>query len=295
MKLPPLNALRAFDATARHLSLRHAAEELFVTPGAISQQLKSLETWLGQRLLDRGPRGVSLTPVGAEFHAATHRHLRALAQAAERVRPQHNEVSISVLPSFASRWLVPNLPGFTREHPGARVRVDATSNVVDFDRESCDLAIREASRIAPPLQARELFPVVLFPVCTPEYRRRHLRTLAGLRKVRLLHEFSPQEQGSLWPRWLAAAGLADVDPEPGLYFSHTMHAVETALRGEGVALTNPELVQDELSTERLVIAFRRGLNTGRSYWLVWPGRPMREPARWLADWLVRRLAESRRA
>ncbi|MBK8767930.1 MAG: LysR family transcriptional regulator [Burkholderiaceae bacterium] len=171
MKLPPLNALRAFDATARHLSVRHAADELFVTPGAVSQQLKLLEQWLGQRLLERSSRGIGLTVTGAAFHAATHRHLRAISAAAERLRPQHNEVGISVLPSFATRCLVPHLPAFTRQHPSVQVRVDANSAVVDFERESFDLTVREAVSIPAPLQCQLLFPVVLYPVCSPEYRR----------------------------------------------------------------------------------------------------------------------------
>ena len=285
MKLPPLNALRAFDATARHLSVRHAADELFVTPGAVSQQLKLLEQWLGQRLLERSSRGIALTVSGAAFHAATHRHLRAISAAAERLRPQHNEVGISVLPSFATRCLVPHLPAFTRQHPSVQVRVDANSAVVDFDRESFDLTVREAASIAAPLQCQPLFPVVLFPVCTPDYRRTTLRTLAGLRQARLLHEFGNYDEGTLWARWLASAGLGDIDSAGGMYFSHTMHAVDSALRGQGVALTAPQLVADDLAARRLVIAFRRGLDTGRRCWLVWPARPMRDPARLLADWL----------
>lgn len=118
MKLPPLDALRALDATARHLSVRHAADELFVTPGAVGRQLKLLEQWLGQRLLERSSRGIGLTATGAAFHAATHRHLRAISAAAERLRPQHNEVSIRCCPRSPPRCLVPRL----RPLPHASIR-----------------------------------------------------------------------------------------------------------------------------------------------------------------------------
>lgn len=138
-----------------------------------------------------------------------------------------------------------------------------------------------------PLRCSCCFRSCCIRCARPDSRRTTLRTLAGLRQARLLHEFGTYDEGTRWAHWLAAAGMSDVDSAGGLCFSHTMHAVDSALRGQGVALTTPQLVADDIAAKRLVIPFRRGLDTGRRCWLVWPAREMRrEAARLLADWLL---------
>ncbi len=142
MKLPPLNAVRVFESAARHGSMRRAAEELFVSAGAVSQQIRTLEDHFGVKLLERTPRALLLTAAGQEFYSAVTRHLRGIAQAAERVRPQDQQIALTVAPDFASRWLMPRLSSFAAQNPEVEVRIDATFALADFEREPFDLGIR---------------------------------------------------------------------------------------------------------------------------------------------------------
>ena len=150
MRLPPLNAVRAFDAVARLGSVRAAAEELAVTPAAVSQQLRVLEANLGLALTQRDGRGIALTEAGRGWHGEIARHLRAIAVAAERVRPGRRVVQVSVVPSFGSRWLMPRLPLFTAQQPEIEVRIDATATLVDLTRDPVDLAIFKGTRYGLP-------------------------------------------------------------------------------------------------------------------------------------------------
>ena len=294
MRLPPLNAVRAFEACARHRSFRLAAEELHVTPGAVSQQVKLLEQWLGARLFDRLPTGVALTDAGVQLQQAASRSLRTLAQAVERVRPGGNVVRVSVLPSVASRWLLPRLDRFTRLHPAVQVQIDATIAVADFDHDAADLAIRHTSHDPAGMGWHELVRERLYPVCTPAYARRHVRAGRILPSARLLHEtWATAGVADYWPRWLAERGQDDLDASRGLFFSHEMLAHEAAMSGQGVALANPFLLQDELAGGALRIAVRAPLVTGKRYLVVWgpAERALREPVRQFRDWLVASFAD----
>ena len=286
MKLPPLNAVRAFDAAARHLNLRRAAGDLFVTPGAISQQVRQLEQWLGVRLFDRRARGVELTEAGVQFHAVVARSLRQIAQAAERLRPERNTVTVSVLPSLGARWLVPRLDEFTRVHPQVQVRIDASLELADFDSDGVDLAVRHVS-VAP----RDLEPIALcgelmYPVCSPAYLAGHVRRGRLVPGVRLLHEVSSRERIDHWEQWLAREGYDDIDPARGLYFSHEMLAADAAARGQGVAMLSHLLAADSVRRGELVLASTRPLDTGKRFLIVWPPGSLREPVRRFRDWLA---------
>lgn len=288
MKLPPLNAVRAFEAVARHRSFRIAAEELFVTPGAVSQQVRALEDWLGARVFDRHPGGIVLTEAGAQLHQTATRALRALAQTAERLRPGGNVVRVSALPSFASRWLVPRLAQFTQSQPTVQVQIEATVAVADFERDSTDLAVRYTGADPVGLDWHELARERLLPVCTPAYARVHLRSGRLLPSARLLHETSALALHDYWPRWLAEQQYDDIDASRGLFFSHEMLAHDAALSGQGIALANPFLIEPELTAGELTIAVDTPLITGRRYLVVWgpAGRLLREPARQFRDWLL---------
>lgn len=286
MKLPPLNAVRAFDAAARHLNLRRAAGDLFVTPGAISQQVRQLEQWLGVRLFDRRARGVELTEAGVQFHAVVARSLRQIAQAAERLRPERNTVTVSVLPSLGARWLVPRLDEFTRAHPQVQVRIDASLELADFDSDGVDLAVRHVSVAPRDLESIDICGELMYPVCSPAYLAAHLRRGRLAPGVRLLHEVSSRERTDHWERWLAREGYDDIDPARGFYFSHEMLAADAAARGQGVAMLSHLLAADSVRRGELVLASTRPLDTGKRFLIVWPPGSLREPVRLFRDWLA---------
>jgi LysR family glycine cleavage system transcriptional activator len=286
MKLPPLNAVRAFESAARHASFRLAAAELFVTPGAISQQIRQLEAHLGVSLFHRLPRAVRLTDAGQEFFAAATRHLRGIAQAAERVRPRADTVTLTSVPTFATRWLMPRLPRFTHQYPQVQVGVDASPELSDLERDGFDLAVRYGEGNYPGLGKRVLFDAIVVPLCSPAYRLAHFASgsdLATWQDVRLLHENPPDD---LWPQWLLASGLEGVDAQAGMYFSYGLLALSAAIEGEGVALQPVEFVERELASGALVLADHRRQPTGRRYTLVWPERELRTAVAQFRDWLI---------
>jgi len=286
MKLPPLNAVRAFEAAARHGSMRNAADELFVTPGAISQQVRALETYLGVVLFERSARAIRLTEPGQEFYAAASRHLRGIAQAAEQLQPRGQQIAVTVAPDFASRWLMPRLRSFATSYPKVEVRVDASFAFADFERDSFDLAIRTAPEPPPRLHAEPLLTQTVRPYCSPDYFarvfRRKARTSAWTH-ARLLHENRPYD---LWTQWFAMRGFADPNAEVGLYFSHGTLAILAAIDGEGVTLQPPQYVEREVASGVLVEADHATFESGLRYYLVWPKRPLRPAAEKFKAWLI---------
>ncbi|RIK99263.1 MAG: LysR family transcriptional regulator [Burkholderiales bacterium] len=292
MKLPPLNAVRAFDAAARRLNLRQAAGDLYVTPGAVSQQVRQLEEWLGVRLFERRARGVALTAAGIEFHAAVARALRQIGQAAERVRPERNAVTVSMLPTLGARWLMPRLDAFTRAHPSVQVSVAATDDVADFEADGVDLAVRCASIEPRGLASIEICAEAVYPVCSAAYRAAHVRRGRLSAGARLLHEVCARQSSRNWARWLEEQGYEDFDAERGLYFSHEMLAADAAASGQGIALLSQLVAADALRAGRLALASPRPLVTGQRYWIVWPPGELREPVRIFRDWLSAAFAQA---
>lgn len=272
-RLPPLNAVRAFDAVARLGSVRAAAEELAVTPAAVSQQLRVLEAHLGIALTRRQGRGLVLTDPGRSWHGEIARHLRAIAAAAERVRPGRRVVQVTVVQSFGSRWLLPRLPSFTAREPEIEVRIDASPTLADFTRDPFDLALREGRGVYADAETVRLFALEFFPVATPAVARALRRRDGTLdwKRARLLHEVTYD----YWPDWTAAAGLADVDVARGLFFSHTMLALDAASEGQGVALAPPCMAERELARGTLAVVDPRGYAPGSGIWLAWPRRGLR--------------------
>ena len=287
MRLPPLNAVRAFDAVARLGSVRAAAEELAVTPAAVSQQLRVLEAHLGIALTRRQGRGLVLTDPGRSWHGEIARHLRAIAAAAERVRPGRRVVQVTVVQSFGSRWLLPRLPAFTAREPEIEVRIDASPTLADFARDPFDLAIREGRGEYSDAETVRLFTLEFFPVAAPAVARA-LRRRDGTfdwARARLLHEVTYD----YWPDWTAAAGLAEVDVARGLFFSHTMLALDAASEGQGIALAPPCMAERELARGTLAIVDPRGYAPGSGIWLAWPRRGLRTltpAAMAFRDWVI---------
>jgi LysR family transcriptional regulator, glycine cleavage system transcriptional activator len=294
----PLTAIRSFCAAAEQLSFKAAAEQLFVTPGAISQQVKQLEDWFGLQLFERKVRGVTLTPSGRTFYIASEKALRQLTSAAQALRPEEKSVRLTTVPSFATRWLVPNLSEFSKLYPAIEVSIDASDESIDLNGGIADLAVRISSTLPQNLNYEKLFDEVWWPVCSPEYKKQHVKAGIIQASARLLHETHSLRNTTLWENWLDMHGAASgVLPRKGAYFSLEMLAYQAAVQGQGIALANKVLVQQELLQKSLVTAVNKPLYLGHAYYLVWslqPGR-LNNPkgsVQTLAKWISKRLSES---
>jgi LysR family glycine cleavage system transcriptional activator len=294
-RFPGLGPLRALDAAARHLSFTKAADELGVTPGAVSVQIRAIEDQLGVRLFWRTSRMVRLTGAGEVMARAAGEALDSVARAVERVAPaggSRRVLTVSVGMSFAAKWLVPRLDRFRRLHPGVDVRLDVTERLVDFAREEVDVAVRFGAGLYPGLRADRLFEEELFPVCSPRLLagERPLREPADLRHHTLVHlDWQPEgEAWPDWPMWLLAAGVGDVDPAPGIRFKETALVLQAALEGQGVALGNTSLVAGDLAAGRLVRPFSLSLKGPPhfAYYLVSPRTAARSLVEAFRTWML---------
>lgn len=252
-KLPPLPALRAFEAAARLSSVSRAAEELFVTHGAVSHQIRTLEEHLGFPLFQRQGRAVVLTPAGEELLQAANGALRQIADsvASLRRRSNPNRLSISVMPSFASRWLTPRIGAFIDAHPSAEVNITATGALTDFSRDGMDLSIRWGPGGYTGVRSELLMDDVLFPVVSPALCVGHpLRIPADLAGLPLL-----RSEGEDWAPWFCAAGLDWPEPASGLMLSDSALVLQAALEGRGVALARRSLAASALRAGKLLRPF----------------------------------------
>ena len=260
MDLPSLNALRAFEASARHLSFKEAARELHVTPGAVSQQVKGLEQELGVPLFQRLTRSIVLTPEGQSLRPKVLQAFQLLAAAVDGVRPAERPalLTVSTFPSFAAKWLVPRLGRFAARHPGIDVRISSTTGLVDFRREAVDLAVRQGKGDWPGLRSVLLFNAELFPVCSPALLEgpHPLREPADLHHHTLLHSNRGDAE---WRLWLGAHTVRGVDASRGPRFSDDALALEAAMEGQGVAISRDILVAGDLAAGRLVRPFAQAL------------------------------------
>jgi LysR family glycine cleavage system transcriptional activator len=254
----PLNALRVFDAAARLGSFTAAAEALSITPGAVSRQIKALEAELGVRLFDRFNRAVALTETGERLAEGVAEGLDTLEAAVERARPRTDApLVISVLHSMAVKWLVPRLHRFQERYPGIEVLVSASDRTVDLGREAVDVAIRYGHGPFPGLDAQRLIRNVMFPVCSPTLLQREPPPWSAdhFARIQFLHDDNVREDEPNWSSWLAQVGIAGVDVRRGARFSNTYLAMEAAMSGRGVALTNACWVIDDLACGRLARPF----------------------------------------
>ncbi|NOD62197.1 MULTISPECIES: LysR substrate-binding domain-containing protein [unclassified Ruegeria] len=277
--LPPLNALRAFEASARHLNFRLAAEELGVTQGAVAQQVRGLEARLGDVLFDRLPRGLRLTEAGRRFHAPLRRAFRLIEEAVEELSPDR-QIILSVTPSFASKWLVPRLSDFIDSYPDISVQVDAGERLADFKSDGVDLAVRQGrAPFGSDLDAVPLFSTEFVPVCSP--------SIAG--KVThpsdLLGQVLLNDTHGLWPLFLERVGVSG---KPRMMsFSQTSLAIDAALSGQGIALANAPLVASELASGRLVQPLEDVLIEDLGFYIVALRKP-RQPqmVEIMRNWLL---------
>lgn len=292
-RLPPLNAIRAFEAAARHLSFNRAAEELHVTPSAISHQVRTLEEFLGVSLFRRHSRSVSLTADGESLLPPVHGALESIAAATARLtaRRRTGPLTMSVAPAFASGWLVPRLPGFQVEHPDVEVRLISSVNLVDFGASDVDLAVRYGNGQWPGLVSHRLLAEELLPVCSPALLKgdHALRVPADLAHTTLLHVLPRLGE---WRQWLRAAGVEGVDPERGPKFESSALALEAAVAGLGVVMADRSLAARELDAGRLVTPFESiAMPHGdHAYWLVYPQSSRDDPRIGaFRDWMLGEL------
>jgi LysR family transcriptional regulator, glycine cleavage system transcriptional activator len=263
----PLHALRVFDAVARSGGVRVAADALFVTPAAVTQQVKQLEQAMGVSLLRRQGRNVVLTDAGQRLHAGTSRHLRAIDDAIAALQPRGRLVRVTTVPSFAVRWLVPRLPRFLDQHPGIEVKLDAEPRLADLQSGEWDLAIREGDGRYDKTESRLLYELNVQPFCAPAYAQRVVARAAvqGWQRARLLHDVTHP----WWPQWLERAAIPNVDATQGLFFSHTAMAIAAAVEGAGVALVPPQFVESDVLGGRLVALSPKLHPTGVGLYLLW--------------------------
>jgi LysR family glycine cleavage system transcriptional activator len=293
-RLPPLNALRAFEAVARHLSITHAADELGVTPGAVSQSVKALEEYLGKALLSRTSRGLVLNDAAAAALPALSEGFDRLAEAAQRLAgPERGgRLTVSVSPSFAQKWLAPRLADFSAEHPDVDVQIQASMGLSNFEAEGVDLAIRYGAGGWAGLEAKLLLREEVTPVCAPNVAG-ELKSPADLAKFTLIHDDSTLNDESCpdWPMWLKAAGVSGVDGTRGPRFNQSSLAIDAVANGRGVTLAKRALAQNDLDAKRLVAPFDMATPLHFAYWLVHPpGRARSKPARVFIAWALDQAA-----
>ena len=288
---PPLTAARSFEAAARHKSFLKAADELNVTPTAISHQVKRLEEYLGQALFVRFNRAVELTAAGSAL-ALTLQDLfarleAALDPAAQRAR---STIVISAMPSLAAKWLAPRLPDFEARYPQWQVRLDVNDRLVDFQSGEVDVALRYGPGKYPGLHARSLMPATIFAVCSPALLKKiPLEKPSDLCRHTLIHDETSTRRvrPPKWSDWLEAAGVARVDATRGPMFSTTYMALEAAQAGHGVALASAGLVERDLASGALVRPLALEVENPFRFWIVCPRQNLQdEKIKVLTTWLL---------
>jgi LysR family glycine cleavage system transcriptional activator len=286
--LPPLNALRAFEAAARHLSFTRAADELHVTQAAISHQIKGLEERLGLKLFRRLPRRLILTEEGQILLPELRDAFNRISAAVERItaRGAGGTLTVSSMTTIVMGWLVPRLPRFQAAHPEIEVRLVTSQRLVDFTREDIDVAIRFGHGKWPGLKAERMFGERLTPLCGKAFIDQ-IRTPEDLRNLPLIRSDEEDE----WQIWFAAAGVDGIGPIRGPVFDSTRIAAQAAIDGLGIVMAPPALFLDDLAEGRLHQPFPLQVKTDKSYWLVapepWAERPKIKAFR---NWIFTEMA-----
>lgn len=296
--LPPLNALRAFEATARHLSFTKAAAELHVTPAALSHQIRGLEETLRLKLFHRRARSIELTASGIALYPklkAGFDNLREALDQLDQVRPD-NVLVISATPGFTSKWLVPRLYRFLEINPEIEARVAATLGFADFRTDGVDVAIRLSPGVHPGLHVEKLLDETVLPLCSPRLirGRQGLKNPADLARFNLIHYELPlasPHPAPTWAAWIAQANVTNVDASRGLRLNVSDHALDAAVEGAGVVLGYKAMASADIQAGRLVSPFGPELSLGgRGYHLVCPrGHEKRPKIRAFRDWLRKEI------
>jgi LysR family glycine cleavage system transcriptional activator len=281
-RLPPLNALRAFEAAARHLNFSRAADELAVTPGAVSQQIQNLEDYVGAALFKRTHKGLLLTDAAQTALPALREAFDRLAEAASLLTAavDGRRLTLTAPPSFAAKWLVPRLGAFEQAHPQVDVWLSAAIELVDLTAGEVDVAIRYGAGRYAGLEVRRLMSETVIPVISPELlKEQPLASPEDLKSHVLLHDGSPDLDDSCpdWSMWLAARGVRGVDGLRGPRFNQSSLVIEAAANGRGVALAKRTLAQADLEAGRLVAPLQIATAVDFAYYLVHPKAKGRLP------------------
>ncbi|OZI31220.1 LysR family transcriptional regulator [Bordetella genomosp. 10] len=297
--IPPLNPLRAFEVAARHLSFTRAAEELCVTPSAVSHQIKVLEDNLGVPLFVRDSKSLILTSAGKAYLPGVQEAFRQLVQATYRVQRerQMQALKLNLPPTFAVKWLIPRMKRFKARHPEIDLRVSTTKNMSDFERDDVDVEVRYGRGDYPGLHAERCLAVEVTPVCSPALLdgAAPLARADDLRHHTLLHDDSTYDDVSNpdWATWMAHAGVSGVDTSRGPSFWPSHLVIDAAIDGLGVALAKRNWVRRDIAAGRLVEPFPDlALRIEFSYFLVYPEERESDPriqafAAWVREELAR--------
>jgi DNA-binding transcriptional LysR family regulator len=289
-KLPPLTALRLFEAAGRHRSFTAAADEMALTPSAISHAIRTLEDRLGLPLFHRERRGLRLTPAGEDLLQAASRALEDLGRTVERLTSARTTVGlrVSAPPTFASRWLLPRLPALKRRHPALALSISTEHNWVELGDGRWDLAIRMASEPAGPGDWHHLTQERLTPIAPPALAG--LPIEAALGRLPAIHLTSVRED---WAAWASARGAAAPDPARGLRFDTAHMVVEAVAQGLGVALARLPVCADEIESGRVAM-LEEPVASSTAFWLVArPGLLRQQDGRLLAAWLREEMSEAK--
>ena len=311
MRLPPLNALKAFEAAARHLSVKRAAAELNVTPAAVSHQIRTLEEYLGVQLFHRYNRALELTDAARACLPKLREGFDCLIKAVEVLRAQKvtGAFTVSAAPSFAARWLMPRLHRFFEAHPEVDVRVSARMRqiseggkgtvaeraTIDAWLADSDIAILYGRGDYPGFHVDKLLPLTVTPICSPRLitGQSPLTRPEDLRSHMLLHDDTGDlyDGEAFWEVWLKTAGVNGVDTTRGPHFSHAVLAFEAAIEGAGVLATMPVLAAADLHAARLITPFALRVPLQSAYYLVCTDTAMTRPAvSAFREWLLSEAA-----
>jgi LysR family glycine cleavage system transcriptional activator len=298
--MPPLNALRAFEAAARHLSLTKAAQELHVTAGALSHQIRALEELLGVQLFERRVRAIALTDAGKALHPGLQSGFTQIRDAVASLGRLGNDrvLVISTPPGLTSKWLAPRLYRFTNAYPDIDARISSSLDNATFTTDGVDVAVRNLpnnARSDHNLVIDTLVELSYVPVCTPRFIEEHgpLDSPAALARAPLIHDDTLIKRVEVpsWADWFTAAGVEHPDVSRGLRFNSADHALDATVEGAGVLLAHDLLAYDDLRTGRLVVPVPITLRSGRGYHVVFPRNHENHPhVRAFSAWIKQEFA-----
>lgn len=296
-RFPPLNSLKAFESAARWLSFSKAADELHVTPAAVSQQIRQLEEYLGITLFHRMTRAVRLSDEARAALPLMSEGFDRIAEAVEQLsRAQESGLlTVTTPPTFAAKWLLERLPDFSDQYPEIDLRLDASLQLRDFDRDGIDISIRLSLGKHPGMHKARVFGETFSPVCSPRLLQggKPLQAPGDLKHHRLLHVDWGELQVGVpdWRSWLRAGAIDGVNPDPGPHFTVEGMAIEAAINGNGIALVSHHSVAEDIRAGRLVRPFDVEFPVNFAYWLVCPPDYLRRPkVAAFCDWLLQQAA-----
>lgn len=291
-RLPPLNSLRSFEAAARQGSFQAAARELFVTPSAVSHQIKALEEFLGLPLFVRQTRRVQLTSAGKEYVKSVQKALREVERATQNLVSTHGsgELKLAVAPAFLTRWLLPRMALFSEQYPDIELQISASTGLLDFGRDDVDMAVYYGDGQWEDLECLFMRQSVLIPVCAPSLlARKPIKEPADVFQHRLIHVSKRIDE---WRTWSEAAEIEYQESRKGLVLSSGSLAAGAAVRGLGIALTDVSLIREEIQSGELVIPLDIPLPKNKSFYLVYAKhRPAGYAMRMFRDWIMEQMSE----